>query len=287
MQPRTNRRWQPSSDIGLSSSRERPIIATTSSHASSEFWTKIKTTAKDSSQGPCLGHWPLPFSAPDQCLPGGVSARVKFTYTFPGTYVLGTAHAVRQSNRINAHSPELAYTAAAALTLLVDLKLGEFHLSLPSYLSLSPRCYAAVDPWLAGPPPGQASNLPCTFSRTGGEAERGGTKKPGLSNLQPGGGDGVVQTTHGTRKNWGHAESAASTSPCPRSVSQSKTPTWRTRPSSRLRWQKKAQRRCREEASDTTPAHSPHPFASSYSCSASLSRWDEMGGILLQSACLG
>lgn len=51
MQPRTNRRWQPSSDIGLSSSRERPIIATTSSHASSEFWTKIKTTAKDSSQG--------------------------------------------------------------------------------------------------------------------------------------------------------------------------------------------------------------------------------------------
>lgn len=33
MQPRTNRRWQPSSDIGLSSSRERPIIATTSSHA--------------------------------------------------------------------------------------------------------------------------------------------------------------------------------------------------------------------------------------------------------------
>jgi len=55
-------------------------------------------------------------------------------------------HAVRQSDRINAHSPELAYTAAAALALFARLNARGIPNSLPCYTSFPPRCHAVVDP---------------------------------------------------------------------------------------------------------------------------------------------
>lgn len=69
---------------------------------------------------------------------------------------------------------------------------------------------------------------------------------------------------HGTRKNWGHAESAASTSPCPRSVTPRRRPHGELAPQAgqdgKKRAQRRRRRRFREGASDTTPAHFPHPL---------------------------